>query len=179
MRRIRRALLSVSDKTGLEPLARALVEHGCELVASGGTGEALAGWGLPVTGVGELTSRPEAFGGRMKTLSFEIGAALLFDRERDAAEAEALGVRAIDLVVCDVMLPGVTGGAVAKTIGGRYPGLPVLFVSGHSHETQWSNGSVPMNVPVLQKPIEELRLTSEVARLLLEKEGGTAGTARA
>jgi len=77
------------------------------------------------------------------------------------------------------MLPGVTGGAVAKTIGGRYPGLPVLFVSGHSQETLWSNGSVPMNVPVLQKPIEELRLTSEVARLLLEKEGGTAGTARA
>ena len=99
--------------------------------------------------------------------------------EREALAKLRLHQRAIDLVVCDVMLPGVTGGAVAKTIGGRYPGLPVLFVSGHSQETLWSNGSVPVNAQVLQKPIEELRLTSEVARLLREKEGGTAGTAHA
>jgi len=100
--RIRRALLSVWDKTGLEPLARALVEHGCELLASGGTGLALQDAGLPVTDVGTLSGRPEAFGGRMKTLSFEVCAALLFDRERDAAEAAALGVAPIDLVACNL-----------------------------------------------------------------------------
>ncbi len=99
--------------------------------------------------------------------------------EREALAQLRRHRRAIDLVVCDVMLPGVTGGAVARTIEGRFPGLPVLFVSGHSQETLWSNGSVPRDVLVLQKPIEERRLTSEVARLLRENEGGVAGTARA
>ena len=99
---VRRALLSVWDKEGLLPLARALVRHGVELFSTGGTRALLQQDGLPVREVGELTGRPEAFGGRMKTLSFEVASALLFHRSRDAAEAQTLGVDAIDLVVVNL-----------------------------------------------------------------------------
>ncbi|MFH1465492.1 MAG: bifunctional phosphoribosylaminoimidazolecarboxamide formyltransferase/IMP cyclohydrolase [Pseudomonadota bacterium] len=99
---IRRALLSVSDKTGVVDLARALVEHGCELVSTGGTAAALRAAGLEVTDIQAVSGNPEAFGGRMKTISFTVESALLFDRERDAAEATRLGVEPIDLVACNL-----------------------------------------------------------------------------
>jgi phosphoribosylaminoimidazolecarboxamide formyltransferase / IMP cyclohydrolase len=99
---VRRALLSVSDKTGIVPLARCLAEFGCELISTGGTGRELARAGLEVTEISRVTANPEAFGGRMKTISFEIESALLFDRERDAEEAQRLGIRPIDLVVANL-----------------------------------------------------------------------------
>lgn len=100
--KIRRALLSLSDRSGLEPLARTLHDLGCELIATGGTGRDLASYGLPFTPISEITGNPEAFGGRMKTLSFQLESALLFDRERDADEASTLGIDPIDLVVCNL-----------------------------------------------------------------------------
>lgn len=99
---IRRALLSVSDKTGIVALARALRAHGCELISTGGTCQALEEAGLPVTEIAQVTGNPEAFGGRMKTISFAIESALLFDRERDRDEARKLGIEPIDLVVCNL-----------------------------------------------------------------------------
>jgi phosphoribosylaminoimidazolecarboxamide formyltransferase/IMP cyclohydrolase len=99
---IRRALLSVSDKTDLVPLARALHELGCELISTGGTRRALEDAGIPVIEISQVTGNPEAFGGRMKTISFAIESALLFDRERDRDEAARLGIVAIDLVVCNL-----------------------------------------------------------------------------
>ncbi|HEY3446738.1 MAG TPA: bifunctional phosphoribosylaminoimidazolecarboxamide formyltransferase/IMP cyclohydrolase [Myxococcales bacterium] len=99
---IKRALLSVSDKTGVVGLAKALHAQGCELISTGGTRKELEGAGLPVTEIGKVTGNPEAFGGRMKTISFAIESALLFDRERDAEEAKKLGIQAIDLVVCNL-----------------------------------------------------------------------------
>ena len=97
----KRALLSVSDKEGLVELARALVEQGVECVASGGTARALQSAGLPVTPVEELTGNAEAFGGRMKTLSFEIASGILFRRgdSEDVQTIQSLGIRPIDLVV--------------------------------------------------------------------------------
>ncbi len=65
---IRRALLSVSDKTGLVPFAKALPRVGVELVSTGGTARALAGAGLPVTDVASVTGFPEMLDGRVKTL---------------------------------------------------------------------------------------------------------------
>ena len=100
--KIRRALLSLSDRSGMEPLARALHESGCELIATGGTGRDLAALGLPYTRISEITGNPEAFGGRMKTLSFALESSLLFDRERDADEAASLGIEPIDMVVCNL-----------------------------------------------------------------------------
>ena len=63
----RRALLSVSDKTGLEPFAAALVEAGYELLSTGGTAAKLIAAGLPVTKVSDHTGHPEVMNGRVKT----------------------------------------------------------------------------------------------------------------
>jgi len=100
--KIRRALLSLSDRTGIESLARTLHEGGCELITTGGTGRDLTALGLPVTDIATVTGNPEAFGGRMKTLSFPLESALLYDRERDADEALSLGIEPIDMVVCNL-----------------------------------------------------------------------------
>lgn len=100
--KIQRALLSVSDKTGLEELARELVTHQVELIASGGTASFLRERGFAVTPAEKLTGNPEAFGGRMKTLSFQILSSLLYRRghEADEQHARELGIAPIDLVVC-------------------------------------------------------------------------------
>lgn len=99
---IKRALLSVTDKTGVIALAKSLHAHGCELISTGGTRKELEAAGLPVTEIAKVTGNPEAFGGRMKTISFAIESALLFDRERDAEEAKKLGIQGIDVVVCNL-----------------------------------------------------------------------------
>jgi phosphoribosylaminoimidazolecarboxamide formyltransferase/IMP cyclohydrolase len=70
--KIRRVLLSVSDKSGVVDLARAFVEAGAELVATGNTGQVLRDAGLSVTPIESLSKAPEAFQGRMKTLSFPV-----------------------------------------------------------------------------------------------------------
>ena len=100
--KIKRALLSVSDKRGIAILARTLRQFGCEIISTGGTKKALEAANIPVTDISAVTGNPEAFGGRMKTISFQIESALLFDREKDAREAEALGIQSIDMVVCNL-----------------------------------------------------------------------------
>ena len=95
-----RALISVYDKTGLEPFARGLAELGFELVASGGTAAELVGAGLSVTEVEDVTGFPELLDGRVKTLHPRIHAGILARRDRDediAALAEH-GIEAFDLV---------------------------------------------------------------------------------
>ena len=68
LRRVTRALLSVSDKTGLIDFAKALADQGVELVSTGGTAKAIAAAGLQVKDVSELTGFPEMMDGRVKTL---------------------------------------------------------------------------------------------------------------
>ena len=102
--KIRRALISVSDKTGLEELGSVLTRAGVDLIASGGTANFLKEAGYPVIPVEKVTGNPEAFGGRLKTLSFELAGSLLFRREssQDCREAERLNINPIDLVVCNL-----------------------------------------------------------------------------
>ena len=102
--KIKRALISVSDKTGLEDLTNILIEAGVELIASGGTAKFLEDKGYGVTMVEKLTGNPEAFGGRLKTLSFELIGSILFRREdiENCLEAEKLGLAPIDLIVCNL-----------------------------------------------------------------------------
>jgi phosphoribosylaminoimidazolecarboxamide formyltransferase/IMP cyclohydrolase len=102
MIQIKRALLSVSDKSGVADLAQTLHRFGCELISTGGTAAMLRNAGLPVTDISQVSGNPEAFGGRMKTISFNVESALLFDRERDHDQAEALGITPIDMVVCNL-----------------------------------------------------------------------------
>ncbi len=99
---IRRALLSVSDKSGINELAQALQTVNCEIISTGGTRKQLENAGISTTEISTVTGNPEAFGGRMKTISFNIESAILFDRERDAEEAKVLNIEPIDLVVCNL-----------------------------------------------------------------------------
>ncbi|KQT34949.1 phosphoribosylaminoimidazolecarboxamide formyltransferase [Sphingomonas sp. Leaf412] len=101
---IRRALLSVSDKTGLVDLARSLADKGVELVSTGGTAKALRDAGLTVKDVSELTGFPEMMDGRVKTLHPKVHGGLLAVRD-DAAHAASMAehdIGAIDLVVVNL-----------------------------------------------------------------------------
>lgn len=101
---IQRALISVSDRTGIIGFARALVARGIALISTGGTAQVLAGAGLSVTEVATITGFPEMLGGRVKTLHPAIHAALLARRDRRdhlAALAER-DIAPIDLVVCNL-----------------------------------------------------------------------------
>jgi phosphoribosylaminoimidazolecarboxamide formyltransferase/IMP cyclohydrolase len=104
LRRVTRALLSVSDKTGLAAFARSLAAHGIELVSTGGTAKALAAEGLRVVDVADLTGFPEMMDGRVKTLHPAVHGGLLAIRaDRDhAAAMEAHGIRPIDLLVVNL-----------------------------------------------------------------------------
>jgi phosphoribosylaminoimidazolecarboxamide formyltransferase / IMP cyclohydrolase len=98
------ALLSVSDKQGLVPLAQGLLSHGYQLLSSGGTASALAAAGLPVTRVADYTGAPEILGGRVKTLHPRIHGGILARRD-DAghrADLEAQAITAIDVVVVNL-----------------------------------------------------------------------------
>lgn len=99
---IKRALISVSDKTDIEKIARTLAELDCEIISTGGTAKVLEEAGIEITEIAQLTGNPEAFGGRMKTISFQIESALLFDREKDKEEAYMLGIEPIDMVICNL-----------------------------------------------------------------------------
>jgi len=101
---IRRALVSVFDKQGLDRLAGALAAAGVEVVSTGSTAAALEGHGLAVTRVEELTGFPELLDGRVKTLHPKVHAGLLADRARPGhrAELEAAGIAPFDLVVVNL-----------------------------------------------------------------------------
>jgi phosphoribosylaminoimidazolecarboxamide formyltransferase / IMP cyclohydrolase len=102
--KIRRALISVSDKAGLVPFAKALAEQGVALVSTGGTSAALKAAGLTVTDVADLTGFPEMMDGRVKTLHPAVHGGLLAIRgnaEHDTAAAKA-GIQPIDLLVVNL-----------------------------------------------------------------------------
>jgi phosphoribosylaminoimidazolecarboxamide formyltransferase/IMP cyclohydrolase len=103
-RRVTRALISVSDKTGLTEFARGLAGHGVELVSTGGTAKALKDTGLAVMDVSDLTGFPEMMDGRVKTLHPKVHGGLLAirdNRQHTAAMAEH-GIRPIDLLVVNL-----------------------------------------------------------------------------
>jgi phosphoribosylaminoimidazolecarboxamide formyltransferase/IMP cyclohydrolase len=104
LRRVTRALLSVSDKSGLADFARALAGDGVELVSTGGTAKALAAAGLAVVDVADLTGFPEMMDGRVKTLHPKVHGGLLAirDDKDHAAAMETHGIRPIDLLVVNL-----------------------------------------------------------------------------
>jgi phosphoribosylaminoimidazolecarboxamide formyltransferase / IMP cyclohydrolase len=104
LRRIVRALISVSDKTGLVDFARALAQRGVELVSTGGTRKALTDAGLAVRDVAELTGFPEMMDGRVKTLHPKVHGGLLAirDDKDHAAAMRSHGIAPIDLLVVNL-----------------------------------------------------------------------------
>src|SRR5262245_24592411 len=120
-----RALISVSDKTGLVDLARGLIARGFELVSTGGTAKALADGGLPVTNVSSVTGFPEMMDGRVKTLHPAVHGGILARRHHpdDLAALKAQGIGLIDVVVVNLYpfeatakKPGVTFEALIENI---------------------------------------------------------------
>jgi phosphoribosylaminoimidazolecarboxamide formyltransferase/IMP cyclohydrolase len=101
---IRRALLGVYDKSGIEELARGLAAAGVELVSTGATAARIADAGVPVTPVEKVTGFPECLDGRVKTLHPAVHAGILADRRKPehVAQLDELGVAAFDLVVVNL-----------------------------------------------------------------------------
>ncbi len=101
---VKRALISVSDKTGLESLARSLHAAGVEMISTGGTAAAIRSWDLPVTGVSEITGSEEMLDGRVKTLHPRIHGPILArsSHDPDLKELERLGMEPIQLVAVNL-----------------------------------------------------------------------------
>ena len=136
-----RALLSVSDKTGLVDFARSLSEAGVELVASGGTAKQIADAGLPVIAVEDLTGFPEILGGRVKTLHPAVHGGILARRtEHHLDELASHGIAPIDLVVVNlypfqetVAIPNVTLATAVEQID--IGGVALLRAAAKNHES--------------------------------------------
>ena len=104
MRNVERAILSVSDKTGIVELARALSERGVEILSTSRTAKQLTDAGIPVTSIATWSGAPEILGGRVKTLTPRVFGAILFDRDNDAHrdDVERLAIPKIDLVLVNL-----------------------------------------------------------------------------
>ncbi len=138
---ITRALLSVSDKTGLVELAQALVAHGAQLLSTGGSAAALRGAGIAVTEVSDHTGFPEILDGRVKTLVPQIHGGLLGRRDL-AAHREQMathGIAPIDLLVCNLypfeatVASGADEDACIENIDIGGPALIRAAAKNHSH----------------------------------------------
>ena len=141
---ITRALLSVSDKTGLAEFAKELHDLGVELLSTGGTSKALREAGLPVIDVSEFTGAPELFDGRLKTLHPKVHGGLLHRRDDQAhvLQAKANDIPPIDLVVVNlypfeetVAKPDVTLDEAIEKIDIGGPSMLRSAAKNHSHVT--------------------------------------------
>ena len=142
MIKVKRALVSVYDKTGIEDLGRALVEDGVELVSSGGTATALAAAGLPVTKVADVTGAPEMLGGRVKTLHPSIHGGILanLDDPHHRQDLADRGVTPFELVVVNlypfratVAHPGVTEAEAIEKIDIGGPAMVRSAAKNHQY----------------------------------------------
>ncbi len=97
-----RALLSVSDKTGIVDFAKGLIELGFEIISTGGTKKVLEENGIKVIDISEVTKFPECFGGRVKTLNPYVHGGILYRSGIDDEEAKQLGIKRIDLVAVNL-----------------------------------------------------------------------------
>ena len=138
----RRALLSVSDKTGLVDFARGLVGHGFELVSTGGTARTLRDAGLPVTDVAAVTGFPEMLDGRVKTLHPRVHAGLLADRRLADHRRQALAaaIAPFTLVVVNLYpfaaaleLPGITVDELIEEIDIGGPSMVRAAAKNHAN----------------------------------------------
>ena len=129
--KISRALISVSDKSGIAEFARALEKQGVDIISTGGTAELLRKEGVPVREISSFTGFPEVLEGRVKTLHPRVHGGLLYQRGNPSHEAEAreCGFEPIDLVVVNlypfeetIAKPNVTlAQAIENIAGGSGP----------------------------------------------------------
>ena len=124
-RKIERALISVTDKTGVIEFARSLASRGVEIIASGGTARAIKEAGIEVTGISDVTGFPECMDGRVKTLHPKVHGGILADRDKKTHldQASELGIELIDLVTVNLYRfreaasdPGLSGKEIVEQI---------------------------------------------------------------
>ncbi|MBU2632508.1 bifunctional phosphoribosylaminoimidazolecarboxamide formyltransferase/IMP cyclohydrolase, partial [Patescibacteria group bacterium] len=98
------ALISVSDKTNIEQIAKTISNSGYLIISTGGTAKTLSNAGIKVIPVKNITGNPECFDGRMKTISFQIEGGILYDRKNinHVKEAKKLNVPRIEIVICNL-----------------------------------------------------------------------------
>jgi phosphoribosylaminoimidazolecarboxamide formyltransferase/IMP cyclohydrolase len=159
LRRISRALLSVSDKSGLVDFARTLAGHGVELVSTGGTAKALADAGLKVRDVSDFTGFPEMMDGRLKTLHPKVhgGLVAIRDNRDHAAAMEKHGIGPIDLLVVNLypFEATVQGGAeFADCIENIDIGGPAMIRAGAKNHADVAVVVDPRDYPML---LDELK----------------------
>jgi phosphoribosylaminoimidazolecarboxamide formyltransferase/IMP cyclohydrolase len=138
---VKRALISVSDKTGLLDLAKALNENGVSIVSTGSTAKTIADAGIPVTEVSQVTGFPESLDGRVKTLHPKVHGGLLADLRLAAHEQqlEALGIEAFELVVVNLypfvqtVAAGAKGDAVVEQIDIGGPAMVRASAKNHAN----------------------------------------------
>lgn len=101
---IKRAIISVSDKTGIVDLARKMAKQGIEIISTGGTAKALEAAGIKVVGISEITGYPECLDGRVKTLHPNIHGGLLAvrDNKEHMSKLQELGIETIDIVIVNL-----------------------------------------------------------------------------
>lgn len=100
----RYALLSVYDKTGIVDFARSISSLGYKIISTGGTAKVLSENNIKVIPIQKITKNPESFDGRMKTISFQVGSGILFDRTNSShvKQAKGLDIKPIDIVACNL-----------------------------------------------------------------------------
>jgi len=138
---IKRALVSVSDKTGLVELATALAAAGVEIVSTGGSAAAIAAAGIPVTEVGDVTGYPESLDGRVRTLHPVIHSGLLADLRLESHENElaSQGIAPFELVVSNLypfvatIAAGITGDAAIEQIDIGGPAMVRASAKNHAN----------------------------------------------
>lgn len=173
--KIRNALISVSDRTGILELTRALIANGVDIIASDGTAKYLKENSLPVKSVSEITGSPELLGGKVKTLHPEIHAAILANRDDPTEMSELNLCPAIDAVIVNLYpAPGFDIGGPALI---RAAAKNAEFVSVITHPRQYSSlkESLPTGTSREQRnqwAHEALILTAEYD-LALAAKGGT------
>ncbi len=158
LRRVTRALISVSDKTGLLDFARSLIASDVELISTGGTRKQLAEAGLPVRDISDLTGFPELLDGRVKTLHPKVHGGLLAIRENPEHEAAMLahGIAPIDLLVVNLYPFEATigkGAAFAECIENIDIGGPAMI---RAAAKNYDDVAVVVDVDDYAKIVDEL-----------------------
>jgi phosphoribosylaminoimidazolecarboxamide formyltransferase/IMP cyclohydrolase len=140
--RIERAIVSVSDKTGVIELAKALTAHHVEILSTGGTAKHLQDAGIPVTAIAEWSGAPEILGGRVKTLTPKVFGSILMDRANPdhVADCTRLNIPRVDVVVVNlypfettIARPDVTLAAAVEQIDVGGPSMLRAAAKNHRH----------------------------------------------
>ena len=169
--KIKRALISVSDKTGVVDFARALHEAGVEIVSTGGTMKAIKEVGIPVTYVSDVTGFPEIMDGRVKTLNPYIHGGILAVRDREMKEHKITG---IDLVAVNlypfkatIEKPGVTLAEAIENIDIGGPAMVRAAAKNFKFVTIVTN---PGRYDAIAKQVQENGEVDDHTRMVLAQE---------